>query len=129
MKLTTTLFALVLAFCISASTQALNLTPEPIQLDPPEVESTEDTRLKSCVQLDNEIRYLKPYSYTHKVRFTEDKYNAAAVNSVYSLNGVLSFAYLGYAALVESKEQRQRLQIEQKIAMLQRVKAEKHCFE
>ena len=132
MKLTTTLFALVLAFCIAPCTQALTLTPAPIHLDPPVVESTEDTRLKSCVQLDNEIRYLKPYSYTYKVKFTEDKYNAAAVTSVvldYSLNGVLSFAYLGYSALVEDKEQRQMLQVEQKIAMLQQVKAEKHCFE
>jgi hypothetical protein len=31
--------------------------------------------------------------------------------------------------LVEEKEQRRMLQVEQKIGMLQQVKAEKHCFE
>lgn len=135
MKLTTTLSALILAFCIAPSIQALTIPSvptEPIYFEPPVVEATDDIRLKSCVQLDNDIRYLHPYSYTYKDKFTEDKYNAAAVASVtldYSLNGILSVAYIGYSALVEDKEQRRMLQVEQQIAMLQQVKAEKHCFE
>lgn len=105
---------------------------EPIYFEPPVVKAEESLYLKSCVQIDNDIRSLHPYRYSYKPKFTEDTYNAIAVRSIafdYSLNGMLSAAYLGYSALVEDREQRRMLQVEQQISMLQQVKAEKHCFE
>jgi len=41
----------------------------------------------------------------------------------------LGLSYLAYSSLVDEKEQRRMLQVEQQISMLQQIKAEKHCFE
>lgn len=105
---------------------------EPIYFEPPIVEANEAMSNSSCIQLESAIRTLSPYRYTYKPRFSEDPYNTIAVASVafdISLNGALSAAFLGYSALVEDKEQRRILGVEQQIAMLQQLKAEKHCFE
>jgi hypothetical protein len=45
------------------------------------------------------------------------------------LRGLAGVAYLGYSATVEEKEQRRMLLVEQRIALLQQLKAEKQCFE
>lgn len=120
-----------------SSAQAIPMPPvpmEPIYFEPPVVEATEDIRQKSCVQLDNAIRFLHPYRYSYKPGFYQDSYNTVATSviafdSVPIINGLLGFTYLGYSALVEEKEQRRMLQVEQQISMLQQLKAEKHCFE
>ena len=77
---------------------------------------------------DAAIRAIHPYRYSYKPKFGQDRYNAIAVASV-GINGMLSAAFLGYSSIVEDKEQRRILGVEQQIAMLQQVKAEKHCFE
>ena len=41
----------------------------------------------------------------------------------------LGISYLAYSSLVGEKEQRRVLLVKQQIAMLQQIKAEKHCFE
>ena len=41
----------------------------------------------------------------------------------------LGLSYLAYSSLVDEKEQRRMMQVEQQISMLQQVKAGKHCFE
>ncbi len=113
---------------------------EPIYFEPPVVAATQEIRQQSCAQIDNSIRYLHPYQYTYKPGFYDDGANkiATAMITVDSLPIVgtlpvigewLGFAYLGYSALVEEKEQRRILQVKQQISMLQQVKAEKHCFE
>jgi len=120
-----------------AAVQALPMPPvvlEPIYFEPPVEASTDEVYQQTCVQLDNAIRYLQPYRYTYKPEFHEDGANQIATtlivfDSVPIVHGLLGFAYLGYSALVEEKEQRRMLQVDQKIAMLQQVKAEKHCFE
>jgi len=127
----------VLILSISPVVQAIPMPPiplEPIYFEPPVVQSTDEIRNQSCYDLDNAVRYLQPYRYSYKPKFNEDGFNKAAVASitidnVLALNGLLGFAYLGYSALVEEKEGRRILQVEQQIAMLQQVKAEKHCFE
>jgi len=127
----------VLILSISPVVQAIPMPPiplEPIYFEPPVVQSTDEIRNQSCYDLDNAVRYLQPYRYSYKPKFNEDGFNKAAVasitiNNVLALNGLLGFAYLGYSALVEEKEGRRILQVEQQIAMLQQVKAEKHCFE
>jgi hypothetical protein len=117
----------------------LALTPvpvptEPIYYEPPIVEITDEIRKHSCVEIDGAINQLHPYRYSYKPDFYNDGSNKLAAtlivfDSIPIVEGWLGLAYLGYSSLVDEKEARRTQQIEQKIAMLQRVKAEKHCFE
>ncbi|MDT8372099.1 MAG: hypothetical protein RQ783_08955 [Gammaproteobacteria bacterium] len=107
---------------------------EPIYFEPPIVVATDTVRQMSCVTLDNTIHYLHPYRYSYKPGFYQDESNQLATafimfDSVPVIKGLFGFVYLGYSSLVEEKEQRRTLLIEQQISMLQQVKAEKHCFE
>lgn len=108
---------------------------EPIYFEPPIVNATADIQQLSCVDLDNNIRKLHPYRYSYKPGFYQDDANKVATylvggaNSIPIVSSLLGFSYLTYSALVEEKEQRRTLMIEQEIAMFQQVKAEKHCFE
>lgn len=117
----------------------LALTPvpvptEPIYYEPPIVEITDEIRKHSCVEIDGAINQLHPYRYSYKPDFYNDGSNKLAAtlivfDTIPIVQGWLGLAYLGYSSLVDEKEARRTQQIEQKIAMLQRVKAEKHCFE
>ncbi|MCL5974674.1 MAG: hypothetical protein M1270_02410 [Gammaproteobacteria bacterium] len=117
----------------------LALTPvpvptEPIYYEPPIVEITDEIRKHSCVEIDGAINQLHPYRYSYKPDFYNDGSNKLAAtlivfDTIPIVEGWLGLAYLGYSSLVDEKEARRTQQIEQKIAMLQRVKAEKHCFE
>jgi hypothetical protein len=114
--------------------QAIPMPPvpvEPIYFEPSVEKATDQLYQQSCVQLDNAIRYFQPYRYTYKPEFHEDGANKIAVSLVVfeSLPSLIGLTYLGYSGLVEEKEQRRMLEVEQKIAVLQQVKAEKHCFE
>jgi hypothetical protein len=107
---------------------------DPIDFEPPVEVATDEIYQQSCVQLDNEIRYLQPYRYIYKPEFHQDGANQIATtlivfDSVPIVHGLFGFAYLGYSALVEEKEQRRMLEVEQQVTSLQQVKAEKHCFE
>lgn len=133
----------VLILFNSALVQAIALPPvptTPIYFEPPIINSTEDIRKLSCVELDNNIRTLHPYRYSYKPGFYQDNANKIAtgmvvmdslplISSIPIIGEVLGFSYLTYSALVEEKEQRRTLMVEQEIAMFQQVKAEKHCFE
>jgi len=145
MKITGLVYSAVIAisFIASVPVMAVPMPPvptEPIYYEPPIVDATQEIRQQSCAQIDNSIRYLHPYQYTYKPGFYEDGSNkiATAMITVDSLPIVgtlpiigewLGFAYLGYSALVDEKEERRILQVKQQIAMLQQVKAEKHCYE
>ncbi|PHS69743.1 MAG: hypothetical protein COB23_05630 [Methylophaga sp.] len=125
------------------SANALTMIPvpaEPIYFEPPVVEATKEIAQQSCVEIDHAIRYLHPYKYSYKADFYQDDANKIAtalivfdsipiLESIPIINGWYGFAYLGYSSLIEEKEQRRVLQVEQQIAMLQQIKAEKHCFE
>ena len=136
MKVLDLLKFLIVSFAlgIASPIQAIPMPPvplEPIYFEPPIVDATEQTYQQSCVQLDNAIRHLHPYRYSYKQGFYEDKYNTIATSAITldELLSLLGLAYLAYSSLVEEKEQRRMLAVEQKISMLQQVKAEKHCFE
>lgn len=107
---------------------------EPIYFEPHVAEVPAEIENLSCAQLDTSIRYLHPYTYTYKEKFHYDKSNQIAVGMV-SLDIIpivgewAGIAYLGYSALVEEKENRRIINVKQKLAMLQQLKAEKHCFE
>jgi len=127
----------VIAIFTTPIIQAVPMPPipiEPIYFEPPVVNPTDEILNQSCVDLDNAIRYLHPYRYSYKPEFHQDGYNKVAtaaivLDSVPIVDGLLGFAYLAYSSLVEEKEERRVLQVEQQIAMYQQVKAEKHCFE
>ena len=122
---------------IMSSIQAVTVIPvpiEPIYYEPPVEEATDEISQQSCVQLDRAINYLHPYRYTYKAGFYEDDKNQLATTLIAAdgvplVGGLVGLAFLGYSSLIEEKEERRMLLVEQKIAMLQQVKAEKHCFE
>lgn len=117
--------------------QALTPVPvptEPIYYEPPVVDITDEIRKHSCIEIDGAINQLHPYRYSYKPGYYEDGGNKLAAtlivfDTIPIVEGWLGLAYLGYSSLVDEKEARRTQVIEQKIAMLQRVKAEKHCFE
>lgn len=118
-----------------ASAVTLPAVPlEPIYFEPPVIERNEQVEQLSCVGLDNTIRQMQPYRYTYKEPFYEDNANKIAaamvtLDVIPIAEGLAGLAYLGYSATVEEKERRRRLLVEQRIALLQQLKAEKHCFE
>ncbi|MCC5796313.1 MAG: hypothetical protein JJU48_03185 [Methylophaga sp.] len=128
-------FTLSLVF--AAQTSAMTLPPvptAPIYYEPPVVKATELIRQSSCAEIDDAIRHLHPYRYTYKPGFYQDNTNKIAtavmvMDTVPILNVLIGLGYLSYSALVDEKESRRMLQVEENIAMLQRVKAEKRCFE
>lgn len=127
----------LLAVLSMKSAFALTLPPvptEPIYFEPPVVQAEPEIRSFSCYQIDNAINQLHPYRYTYKPDYYNDGTNKLATalivfDSIPIVDGWLGLGYLGYSALVSEKEDRRQLQIEQQIAALQRVKAEKHCYE
>jgi hypothetical protein len=104
----------------------------PIYFEPPVEEVPEEVYKMTCIELDNSIRYLHPYTYSYKPDYYLDKSNQIA-NVMLALDssvlGWLGLAYLSYSGLVTEKETRRLIQLKQKVAVLQRVKAEKSCFE
>lgn len=118
-----------------ASAVTLPAVPlEPIYFEPPVIERNEQVEQLSCVGIDNTIRQMQPYRYTYKEPFYEDDANKIAaamvtLDVIPIVEGLAGLAYLGYSATVEEKEQRRRLLVEQRIALLQQIKAEKQCFE
>jgi len=127
-------FSLIL---LISPVSALTLPPvptEPIYFEPPVVSAEQETMALSCYQLDHAINALHPYRYSYKPDYYNDGGNKLATamvvfDSVPIIEGWLGLGYLGYSALVSEKEDRRQLHIEQEIASLQRVKAEKHCYE
>jgi len=130
---------LVLPICLlwASSVTALTLPAvptEPIYFEPPIVQADQQTQSWSCYQIDSVINQLHPYRYTYKPDYYNDGSNKLATalvvfDSIPIVEGWLGLGYLGYSALVSEKEDRRQLQIEQEIAALQRVKAQKHCYE
>ena len=124
-----------LLFSSAASAVALPPVPtEPIYFEPHVPEMPAEIKNFSCAQLDNSIRYLHPYTYSYKQKFHDDKANQIAVSMVAVdiipiVGEWAGLAYLGYSALVEEKENRRIINVKQQLAMLQQLKAEKHCFE
>ncbi|WP_284450609.1 hypothetical protein [Methylophaga thalassica] len=107
---------------------------EPIYFEPPVVTADQKMQDMSCYQVDKAINQLHPYRYTYKPTFYKDDANKAAtalvmIDTIPIVQGWLGLGYLGYSALVEEKEDRRQLQVEQQISALQRIKAEKHCYE
>lgn len=122
-------------WAISAMAMTLPPVPtEPIYFEPPILEADDATQTLSCYQLDMAINQLHPYRYSYKPPFYADGTNKLATalvvfDSIPLVEGWVGLGYLGYSALVDEKEDRRQLHVEQQIALLQRVKAEKHCYE
>lgn len=130
-------FCLVVLASLPFSLNAMTIPPiptEPLYYEPPIVEIDERARQASCLEIDNAINQLHPYRYTYKPNFYRDRSNKFATTLVFFdsiplVEGWLGLAYLGYSSALEEKEARRMQSVEQEIAMLQRVKAEKFCFQ
>ncbi|MEX0615702.1 MAG: hypothetical protein WD177_07320 [Methylophaga sp.] len=117
--------------------QAMTLPPvptEPLYYEPPVVKPAEAELRYDCYQLDRAINELHPYRYTYKPDFYSDGSNKMAASlivfdSIPLLEGWLGIGYLAYSALLDEKEARRTENVEQQIRMLQRLKAEQHCFQ
>jgi hypothetical protein len=134
-KAMTASFVLLFGFSLGAEALTLPDVPlEPIYFEPPVIERNEQVEQLSCVGLDNTIRNMQPYRYTYKAPFYEDDSNKVASGMIMMdfipvVQGLAGLAYFGYSSTVEEKEQRRVLLVEQRIALLQQLKAEKKCFE
>lgn len=133
-----TVICIVVMFAaVSMPLAAMTLPPvptEPIYFEPPVVTADAETKALSCYQLDAAIHRLHPYRYSYKPHYYKDDMNKIATalvvfDSIPVVEGWLGLGYLGYSALVDEKEDRRQLHVEQQIAALQRVKATKHCYE
>lgn len=123
--------------CLSTtSVMAVSMPPvptAPIYYEP-QAEITEAVNAMSCADLDQNINQLHPYRYSYKQKFHYDSANQLATgliifDTIPVVEGLLGLAYLGYSSLVEEKEQRRMLLVEQQISVLQQAKAYKRCFE
>jgi hypothetical protein len=129
-----TAFFLLVISHISVAVTLPSIPLEPIYFEPPIKHAEQADYQLNCVQIDNAIRSLHPYQYSYKPGFYDDDANKVAVvlavtDIVPIFKGLAGFAYLGYSAMVEEQEQRRILDVSQQMAMLQQLKAEKHCFE
>lgn len=131
------LIPLILLFMAGLPVHAMSLPAvptEPVYYEPPVVDITDQLRAQSCYQLDAAIRELHPYSYSYKPPYFQDGSNQLATtlvvfDSIPIVQGWLGLGWLGYSALVGVKEERRMQLVGQQISALQRIKAEKHCFE
>lgn len=127
----------LISLLVASEASAITLPPvptEPIYFEPPVQQVPDTVRKQSCATLDNAITYLEPYTYTYKPNYYKDGFNklgfsAVTFDFVPVFKGWLGLGFMGYSALVGEKEQRRIIVAKQKIYMLQRVKAEKHCYE
>ena len=130
-------FIFLLSSLCAMQATAMSLPPvptEPIYFEPPVVHADAEMKALSCYDLDMVINQLHPYRYSYKPQYYEDGTNKLATalvvfDSVPLVEGWLGLGYLGYSALVDEKEDRRQIHVEQQIASLQRLKAEKHCYE
>lgn len=131
------LFVGLMLSAVYLPVQAMTLPPvptEPLYYEPPIVKPAEAEQRYDCYQLDSAINALHPYRYTYKPNFYSDGSNKLAtsliiVDSIPLVEGWLGIGYLAYSAVLDEKEARRTENIEQKIAMLQRLKAEQRCFQ
>lgn len=129
-------FAMLVA-SLYAPVQAMTLPPvptDPIYYEPPVAKPSDNQRQYDCYELDSAINALHPYRYSYKPNYYHDNTNKVAttliaVDSIPIVEGWLGLGYLAYSSLVEEKESRRMQNVEQQIAMLQRLKAQQLCFE
>ncbi|AFJ02181.1 hypothetical protein Q7C_1019 [Methylophaga frappieri] len=119
------------------SVQAMTMLPvptEPIYAEPPIVKAKPAHQQFDCYELDAAINALHPFQYSYKPDFYSDSSNKVATGLIIFDNipifkAWLGLGYLGYSSLVTENEVRRMENVRQQIAMLQRLKAEKRCFQ
>ena len=131
---TSILYGLIIYSHTTGAITLSDLPMEPLYFDPPIIERDERVQQLTCVGLDKAIIQLQPYRYTYKAPFYRDKANVVATTlilteSIPILKGVAGIAYFNYSSAIEERERRRQLLVEQQMTLLQRLKAEKYCFE
>jgi len=104
--------------------KSIDLYREPVVPQPSAEMST-----KSCRDLEHELAALQPKTYSYKPDFYDDPVQGTAVWVSATSFWPLSYGVLGYAGYYEYQENERIYQAQDRIEMLRRAKAEKHCFE
>ena len=82
----------------------------------------------NCSELEREIAYLTPLTYSYKPGFYNNPYQGAAI-----LAGTLSsqafYLYSAYDYFLDYRESSRILPVQDRLERLRHLKAEKHCFE
>jgi hypothetical protein len=84
---------------------------------------------KSCRDLEYELAALQPKTYSYKPNFYDDPVQGTAVWVSATAFWPLSYGVLGYTGYYEYQENERIYKAQDRIEMLRRAKAEKHCFE
>lgn len=114
----------------NSSEQDDNSKAFPFQLyrTPAVPEPTGREQTLSCNALEREIARLTPDTYSYQPGFYEDPYHGA---SIWIGTTILMPAYAlsGYVEYLRYQERGRIISAEDRIEMLRRLKARKHCFE
>ena len=106
---------------ISQQTSALYRTPVLPEFTPEDI-------AKSCIELEREIAAQVPLTYSYKPGFYEDPYVGTAI-FVGTTMAPVAYALLLVPTYGTLSDRARSQPAEERIAILRRIKAEKHCFE
>lgn len=84
---------------------------------------------KSCRDLEYELAALQPKTYSYKPDFYNDPVQGTAVWVSATSFWLPAYGVLGYTGYYAYQENERIYQAQDRIEMLRRAKAEKHCFE
>lgn len=90
--------------------------------------ASQEDQAKSCIELEHEIAYLTPLTYSYKPGFYQDPYQGASV-AVGTAIFWPAYGLLGYSGYLDYKENERIISAEERINLLRQLKAEKRCFE
>ncbi|AKH22014.1 hypothetical protein AAY24_02820 [Sedimenticola thiotaurini] len=114
----------------SSAEQDKDSSPFPFQLyrTPAVPEPSRNEQILTCEALEREIAQLTPDTYSYQPGFYEDPYHGA---SIWIGTTILMPAYAlsGYVEYLRYQERGRMISAEDRIEMLRRLKAQKHCFE
>jgi len=116
-----TLLILLSLAGISQQTSAVYRTPVLPEFTPEDI-------AKSCIELEREIAAQVPLTYSYKPGFYEDPYVGTAI-FVGTTMAPVAYALLLVPAYGNFADRARNQPAEERIAILRRIKAEKHCFE
>ncbi len=91
-------------------------------------EFTPEDIAKSCIELEREIAAQVPLTYSYRPGFYEDPYVGAAI-FVGTTMAPVAYALLLVPTYGTLSDRARNQPAEERIAILRRIKAEKHCFE
>lgn len=103
--------------------QAVGMLRQPVAITPLPGDAA-----KSCIELEREITRITPLSYSYKPHFYNNPYQGAAVMAG-TVSSPAFYLYSAFDYFLDYRESRRILSTQDRLEILRRLKAEKHCFE